>query len=183
MDESQHGNKEYYTLGDSDNSADADFEPEPEVTFTGKSKNRSASSQLRDLTRESLITISTTSGSQRSHVPRTSVPRQISTRRPSPSFPTSSTAGNSSPLGPLMTGRSTSRSSIRSICDMPASGSSSPSRHDTLDATGVTTSRKNLVFGPERAILEAAKEIILRKTLFTDPFPGPVQLTTLIHVA
>ena len=64
MDETQHGNNMYYSIADSDNSDDDDFEPEADLTFTGKSKNRSASSQLRDLARESLITISTTSESQ-----------------------------------------------------------------------------------------------------------------------
>ena len=183
VDETQHGNNVYYSIADSDNSDDDDFEPEADLTFTGKSKNRSASSQLRDLARESLITISTTSGSQRSHIPCTSVPRQIPTPHRSPSFPISSTGGYSSPLGPLTTGRSTSRSSIRSTSDMSVSGTSGSSRHDMQDATRLIPSRKNLVLGPERAILQAAKDIILRKTLFADPFPGPAQLTTLIHVA
>lgn len=183
VDETQHGNNVYYSIADSDNSDDGDFDPEADLTFSGKSQNRSASSQLRDLPRESLITISTTSGSQRSHIPRTSVPRQIPTPHLSPSFRISSSGGYSSPLGPLTTGRSTSRSSIRSTSDMSVSASSGSSRHDMLDATRLIPSRKNLVVGPERAILEAAKDIILRKTLFADPFPGPVQLTTLIHVA
>ena len=69
MDETQHGSNVYYSIADSDNSDDGDFEPDADLTFTGKSKNRSASSQLRNLARESLITISTTSGSQRSHIP------------------------------------------------------------------------------------------------------------------
>ena len=52
-----------------------------------------------------------------------------------------------------------------------------------LDSAGVTSSRKNLLNGPERVILETAKDIVLHRTLFVDPFPGPVGLTSMVHMA
>ena len=44
-------------------------------------------------------------------------------------------------------------------------------------------SRKNMVTGRERVLLEAARVQVLRFTLFTDPFPSAASLTSYIHMA
>lgn len=44
-------------------------------------------------------------------------------------------------------------------------------------------SRKNMVTGRERVLLEAARVQVLRFTLFTDPFPSAASLTSYIHTA
>jgi hypothetical protein len=44
-------------------------------------------------------------------------------------------------------------------------------------------SRRNMMTGRERVLLEAARVQVLRFTLFTDPFPSATTLTSYIHTA
>lgn len=84
-----------------------------------------------------------------------------------PTLPSSSGPSFSSPLH----SRSVPTSDIRS--SSPASGPSTP-RHG--NALGIN-SRRNLVAGAERAILELAKSLIVEYTIFEDPLPNVVTLT------
>ena len=178
-DDGDHGYRDDHLRPESDDSADSDFVQQEDDEHSGKHKQPSAGSQLRDLARESTITISTTSGSHASHVPQSVTQRHVPTRQLSLSLPTSGVGDFSSPLGPLTTGRPSHRNSHASARD---GRSSSSYRDNVLDTTGVTSSRKNMLSGPERVILETAKGIVLHQTLFVDPFPGAVGLTSMVHM-
>ena len=46
-----------------------------------------------------------------------------------------------------------------------------------------TPSRRNIATGVEAAVLARVKALILWYTLFVDPLPGPVSLTSQVHRA
>jgi hypothetical protein len=112
--------------------------------------------------RAKTVRISTTSGSQeigRTRRTTRDLGRIIRSRAYSPPmFPSTSDARLSSPPGSLYG---------------PASGTliSSPAPH----------SRRNMVMGTERPVLEHAKTLILRYTLFEQPLPNVVALTAQVH--
>jgi hypothetical protein len=88
-------------------------------------------------------------------------------------FRSSSTARYSSPLGRL----SSTTFGVRSSSPAP-SESSTPRpgriRHGT-------SSRRNTVTGVEGEIVGVAKCLILRYTLFDEPLPDPIALTSAVH--
>ena len=62
----------------------------------------------------------------------------------------------------------------------PAGGSSTPHNEHLLVNT---PSRRNTATGVEAAVVTRAKALILWYTLFVDPLPGPVTLTSQVHPA
>ena len=122
------------------------------------------------------VRISTTSGSQEAAiVPRTPVARvTITPGRPlSPgTFPSSSVARYSSPLGVP----STTTSGIRS-----SSPPGEPSTRGTVSLRHVINSWLNTVRGVEWEILGIAQHLMLQYTLYVNPLPNPVALTSEVH--
>ena len=140
-----------------------------------------AASRRRDLpqvadNRRTRVQISTTSGSQEVVLAnRTPAAhrRVIRGRLYSPpTFPSSSLGQYSSPLGI----RSAIASGVRS--SSPVGDPDTP-RHGIWPAI---ESRRNTVTGPERAILERAMTLMLRCTLFHDPLPNAVTLTSQVYI-
>jgi len=119
------------------------------------------------------VRISTNSASQEAAlVPRTPAARvTITPGRPySPAtFPSSSVVRYSSPLGVP----STTTSGIRS-----SSPPGEPSTRGTLSVWQVINSRRNTVTGVEGQILGVAKNLMLQYTLYVNPLPNPVALTS-----
>jgi len=122
------------------------------------------------------VRISTNSGSQEAAiVPQTPAARvTIPPGRPlSPTtFPSSSLARYSSPLGVP----STTMSGIRS-----SSPPGEPSTRATLSVRHVINSRRNTVTGMEGEILGVAKDLMLQYTLYVNRLPNPVALTSEVH--
>jgi len=122
------------------------------------------------------VRISTNSGSQESAiVPRTPAACvTITPGRPlSPvTFPSSSVARYSSPLGVP----STSTSGIRG-----SSPPGEPSTRGTVSVQHVINSRRNTVTGVEGEILGVAKDLRLQYTLYVNPLLNPVALTSEVH--
>jgi len=122
------------------------------------------------------VRISTNSGSQEAAI----VPRMpaahltITPGRPwSPAtFPSSSVARYSSPLGIP----STTTSGIRS-----SSPPGEPSRRGTVSVRHVINSRRNTVRGVEGDILGVAKDLMLQYTLYVNLLPNQVALTSEVH--
>jgi len=122
------------------------------------------------------VRISTNSGSHEGAiVPRTPAARvTITPGRPlSPAtFPSSSVARYSSPLGVP----STTTSGIRS-----SSPPGEPSTRGTVSVQHVINSARNTVTGVEGEILGVAKDLMLQYTLYVNPLPNPVALTSEVH--
>jgi len=122
------------------------------------------------------VRISTNSGSQEAAiVPRTPVACvTITPSRPLPpaTFPSSSVARYSSPLGVP----STTTSGIRS-----SSPPGEPSTRGTVSVRHVINSRRNTVTGVEGEILGITKDLMLQYTLYVNPLPNPVALTSDVH--
>ena len=173
----------------SDDSSDAYHNPDnPEETDSETELDsetldiaEGAASRRRDLpqaadNRRMTVRISTTSGSQEvAPVNRTpAAHRRIIRVRPysPPTFPSSSVGQYSSPLGI----RSATASGVRSLS--PVEDPDTP-RHGIWPAI---ESRRNTVTGPERAILERAMTLMLRCTLFDDPLPNAVTLTSQVYI-
>ena len=122
------------------------------------------------------VRISTNSGSQEAAiVPRTPAARvTITPGRPfSPAtFSSSSVAWYSSPLGVP----SKTRSGIRS-----SSRPGEPSTRGPVSVRHVINSQRNTVTGMEGEILGVAKDLMLQYTLYVNPLPNPVALTSEVH--
>jgi len=120
--------------------------------------------------------ISTNSGSQEAAiVPRTPAARlTITPSRPwSPAtFPSSSVARYSSPLGVP----STTTSGIRSL-----SPPGEPSTRGTVSVRHVINSQRNTLTGVDGEILGIAKDLMLQYTLYLNPLPNLVALTSVVH--
>ena len=118
----------------------------------------------------------TNSGSQEAAiVPRTPAARvTITPGRPlSPAtFPSSSVVRYSSPLGVP----STTMSGIRS-----SSPPGKPSTRGTVSVRHVINSQRNTVTGVQGEILGVAKDLRLQYTLYVNPLPNPVALTSEVH--
>jgi len=127
--------------------------------------------------RRTTVRISTSSGSQEvALVNQTpAARRRIIPGRPysPPTFLSSSVGRYSSPLGP----RSTTASGVRS--SSPVGDPGTP-RHGRIWPE--IESRRNTVTGPEGAILERAMALMLRCTLFDDPLPNAVSLTSQVYI-
>jgi len=126
--------------------------------------------------RPSTVRISTNSGSQEAAiVPQTPAARvTITPGRPlSPAtFPLSSVVRYSSPLGVP----STTTSGIRS-----SSPPGEPSTRGTVSVRHVINSRRTTVTDVEGEILGVAKDLMLQYTLYVNPLPNPVALTSEVH--
>jgi len=126
--------------------------------------------------RPSTVRISTNSGSQEAAIvpqtPATGV--TITPGRPlSPAtFPSSSVARYSSPLGVT----STTTSGIRS-----SSPPGELSTRGTVSVRHVINSRRNTVTGVEGDILGVAKDLMLQYTLSVNTRPNPVDLRSKVH--
>jgi len=122
------------------------------------------------------VRISTNSGSQEAAIvlQTRAAPVTITPGRPlSPAtFPSSSVAPYSSPLG----APSTTTSGIRS-----SSPPGEPSTRGTVSVRHVINSRRNTVTGVEGEILGIAKDLMLQYTLYGNPLPNPVALTSEVH--
>jgi len=122
------------------------------------------------------VRILTNSGSQEAAiVPRTPAARvTITPGRPlSPAtFPSSSVARYSSPLG--VPSRTTSR--LRS-----SSPPGEPSTRETTSVQHVINSGRNTVTGVEGEILGVAKNLMRQYTLYINPLPNPVALMSEVH--
>jgi hypothetical protein len=122
------------------------------------------------------VRISTTSGSQEVALGRGTLAARgrIIRGRPytPPTFPSSSVARYSSPLAT----HSATTSGVRS--SSPAGESTTPRDEHIWPETN---SRRNTATGAEAAIVARAKALILRYTLFVDPLPGVVTLTSEVH--
>jgi len=122
------------------------------------------------------VRISTNSGSQEAAiVPRTPAARvTITPGRPlcSATFPSSSVARYSSPLGVP----STTTSGIRS-----SSPPGEPSTRGSVSLRHVINWQRNMVTGVEREILGVAKDLLLQYTLCVNPLPNTVALTSELH--
>jgi len=122
------------------------------------------------------VRISTNSGSQEAAiVPLT--PAACVTITPSillstATFPSSSVVRYSSPLGVP----STTTSGIRS-----SSPPGEPSTRGTVSVRHVINSRRNTVTGVEGEILGVAKDFMLQYTLYVNPLPNPLALTSQVH--
>jgi len=122
------------------------------------------------------VGISTMSGSQDAAiVPR--IPAACGTITPgrplSPAtFPSSSVARYWSPLGVP----STTTSAIRSSCPP-----GQPSTRRTVSVRHVINSLLTTVTGVEGEILGVAKDLMLQYTLYVNPLPNPVALTSEVH--
>jgi len=126
--------------------------------------------------RRRTVRISINSGSQEAAiVPRTPAACvTITPGRPlSPAtFPSSSVARYSSPLGVP----STTTSGIRS-----SSPPGELSTRGTVSVRHVINSPRNTVTGVEGDILGVAKDLMLQYTLYVNPLPNPVALTSEVH--
>jgi len=87
-------------------------------------------------------------------------------------FPSSSIAWYSSQLGVP----GTTTSGIRS-----SSPPGEPSSRGTVSVRHVIYSRRNTVTGVEVEILGVAKDLMLQYTLYVNPLPNPVALTSEVH--
>ena len=176
---SDDSGQEYQNSRGSDET-ESDTEPDPEdIDVEDATASRQIlGSQVANRRRSNCATtvrISTGSGSQLAGpARRTPAPRGRIVRSrvySPPTFPSSSAPRFSSPLGNL----SATTSGIRS--SSPAGHMSTPRQENWLGSN----SRRNMVTGAERAIVEFAKSLILRYTLFEDPLPNVVALTAQVH--
>lgn len=169
---------EYQNSAGSDEAeSDPELDPEDIDILDSTASRRTDGSQVANRDRNSRMTtvrISTSSASlAASPAPRTPAARRRIHRGRTYSpltLPSSSGPPVSSPLH----SRSAPTSDIRS--SSPACGPSTPRQGNAL---GIN-SRANLVVGPERAILEFAKSLIVEYTLLEDPLPNVVDLTGLL---
>jgi hypothetical protein len=155
---------------------ESDAEPDAEANDIGddntesRRRRRSRTADRRQAnTRVSTVRVSTTSGSQgAAAVTRTPAARRRiipgSAYTP-PTFTSSSIPPHSSPLATY----SATTSGVRS---------SSPPGENIWPHTN---SRRNIATGAEAAVIERAKTLILRYTLFVNPLPAPAILMSEVH--
>ena len=122
------------------------------------------------------VRISTNSGSQEAAIvqrtPAACVTITPGTPLSPATFPSSRVAWYSSPLGVP----STTTSSMRS-----SSPPGEQSTRGTVSVRHVINSRRNTVTGVEGEILGVAKDLMLQYTLYVNPLPNPVALTSEVH--
>jgi hypothetical protein len=163
---------------ESDTEPDAEDNNIPDATGGGGLRHRSRTADRQTNNRVSTVRVSTTSGSQEAAIVRRTPAARGRIMRGSayttPVLPSSSLARYSSPLGT----HSATTSGVRS--SSPAGESSAPHHEDIWPNT---PSRRNTARGVEAAVVTRAKAIILWYTLFVDPLPGPVTLTSKVHHA
>jgi len=162
---------------ESDTEPDAEDDNIPDATGAGLChRSRTADKQTNN--RVSTVRVSTTSGLQEAAlVRRTPAARgRITLGRAytPPVLPSSSVARYSSPLAT----NSATTSGVRS--SSPAGESSTPHSEDIWPGT---QSLRNTARGVEAAVVTRAKAPILWYTLFVDPLPGPITLTSEVHGA
>lgn len=138
-------------------------------------RHQSRAGEKRTNNRVSTVRISTTSGSQEAAIVRpTPAARARIIRSSAYTPPTISTSGVSR-YSSMATHRATTsavrRSSPRGEQGMPG--------HEHIWPE--TNSRRNTAMGAEGAVVARAKGLILLYTLFDEPLPGPVALTTQVH--
>jgi len=162
---------------ESDTERDAEDDDIPDATGAGL-RHRSLTADKQSINRVSTVQVLTTSGSQEAAlVRRTPAARGgITPGRgyAPPVLPSCSVTRYSSPLAT----HSATTSGVRS--SSPAGESSTPHSQAIWPAT---QSRRNTARGVEAALVLRAKALILWYTLFVDPLPGPITLTSEIHGA
>ena len=173
---SDNSSHEYQNLDDQEETdSETELESESLDIAEGAAYRRRDLPQAAD-NRRTTGRISTTSGSQEvALVNRTPAAhrRVISGRAYSPpTFPSSRVGQCSSPLGI----RTAIASGVRS--SSPVGDPDTP-RHGIGP---VIESRRNTVTGPERPILERPMTLMLRCTLFDDPLPNAVTLTSQVYM-
>jgi len=179
---SNDSNDEYEDTRGSDQT-ESDTEPYvedddiPDATGAGL-RHRSQTADEQTNNRVSNVRVSTTSRSQEAAlVRRTPAARGGRTPRRAytpPVLLSSSVAGYTSPLAT----HSATTSGVRS--SSPAGESSTPHSEDIWPGT---QSRRNTARAVEAAVVTRAKALILWYTLFVDPLPGPITLTSEVHGA
>ena len=162
---------------ESDTEPDTEDNDIPDATGAGL-RHRSRTADVRTNTRVSTVRVSTTSGSQEAALVRRTPAargRVVPGRAYALPVPlSSSVARYSAPLATHSATTSGDRSSS------PAGESSTPHHEDIWLNT---PSRRNTATGVEAAVVTRAKALILWYTLFVNPLPGPVTLTSQVHRA
>jgi hypothetical protein len=175
------GSSDEYQNSHGSDETELDIEPDAEDNDTPDSTEPGPFQRSRRADRErnnrlTTVRISTTAGSQETAPGRRtpSVHRRIIRGGPytPPTFSSSSVVRYSSPLAT----HSPTTSGVRS--SSPAGESTTP-RHQHIWPDVI--SRRNTASGAEAAIVARAKVLILRYTLFVDPLPGVVALTSEVH--
>jgi len=178
-DDSSHEYEDSHGLDqtESDTEPDAEDDDIPDATGAGlRHGSRTADKQTNNWV--STVRASTTSGSQEAALVRRT-PAAGGRITPGgaytpPVLPSSSIDRYSSPLAT----HGATTSGVRS--SSPASESSTPHSEDIWPGT---QSRRNRARGVEAAVVTLAKALILWYTLFVDPLPGPITLTSEVHGA
>jgi len=179
MDNSRDENED--SGGSDQTESDTDLAAEdddiPDATGAGQ-RHRSRTADKQTNNTVLTVRVSTTSGSQKAAlIRRTPAARGGITPGRAytpPVLPSSSVARYSSPLAT----HSATTSGFRS--SSPAGESSTPHSEDIWPGTH---SRRNTARGVEAAVVMWAKALILWYTLFVDPHPGPITLTSEVHGA
>jgi len=145
-----------------------------EGTTSGRD-HRSQASHRQEKSQRPMVRISTTSGSQEVPLVRQTAAnrgRIIRGRAYSPLTFLLSSVGYSCPLA----SHSGTTSGVRSSCPVGEPGIPRPGR-----PRPATDSRRNTVTRAVGTILEQAMGLLLRYTLFDNPLPNPVALTSQIY--
>jgi len=157
-----------------------DTEPDPDEndnvdgtrSITG---HQSQAGEKRTNNRVLTVRNSTTSGSQEAAIVRCTPAAQVRIIRSSAYTPPTISTSGVSRYSSMATHRATTsavqRSSPRGEQGMPG--------HEHIWPE--TNSRCNTAMGAERGVVGRAKGLILLYTLFHEPLPGPVALTTQVH--
>jgi len=137
--------------------------------------HQSRAGEKRTNNRVSTVQISTTTGSQEAAIVRRTPTARACIIRSSAYTPPTISTSDVSRYSSIATHRATTsavrRSSPRGEQGMPG--------HEHIWPE--TNSRCNTAMGAEGAVLARAKGLILLYTLFDEPLPGPVALTTQVH--
>jgi len=137
--------------------------------------HQSRAGEKRTNNRVSTVRISSTSGSQEAAIVRPTPAARARIIRSSAYTPPTILTSGVSRYSSMATHRATTsavrRSSPRGEQGMPG--------HEHIWPE--TNSRRNTAMGAEGAVVARAKGLILLYTLFDEPLPGPVALTTQVH--
>jgi len=170
-----------YQMSDPGNETEPDTEPDGANLggadeTTPRRRHRPRLVETHGNNRPRTVRISTNSGSQEAAIvpPTPAASVTITPSRPlSPAtFPSSSIAQYSSPLGVP----STRMSGIRS-----SSPPGELTTRGTVSVRHVSNSRRNTVTGVEGEIQGIAKDLMLQYTLYINPLPNPVALMSEVH--
>jgi hypothetical protein len=164
---------------ESDTEPDAEENDNPDHNTESGPRRRSRTGDRRQTnTRVSTVRVSTTSGSQElapvAHTPAARRRMNQGSAYTPPMFTSSSVPPYSSPLA----SHSATTSGVRSSSPP---GDPSTQRHENIWPH--TNSRRNIATGAEAAVIERAKTLILRYTLFVNPLPPPATLMSEVHRA